>query len=334
MQLGIGIILVMLWSFGGLAFAASPFVSGFEEPATADIAWMGDEFEASASLNDFQRIWRTEHWPFDQLQTLDVGLSQPGRLNMEPFSSGWWQDYRAELTYKELSGDLVATTLVFPRNRSGTGAPGSTNGGAIETEYSLAGLMLRVPRRDVENSNANWVRGREAFVFLSMGAADQPGSYQFEDKTTRAAQAGETHSISVRLITNAPAGTTAAYLRLVRVGPHVLLLMRPFDGAQAGSWQVLRRFRRDDFPLQLQLGFVAYTDWATMRDCSYEHHNLNLLAQSCALPPQAADPDLRASFEFLRLARPLLPANLVGADLSNPAAVSDAQILGAFGFAP
>lgn len=334
MQLGIGIILVVLCSFGGLAFASSPFVSGFEEPATADIAWMGDEFEAPASLNDFQRIWRTEHWPFDQLQSLDVGLSQPGHLSMEPFASGWWQDYRAELTYKEISGDLIATTLVFPRNRTGSGAPGSSNGGAIETEYSLAGLMLRAPRRDVEASNANWARGREAFVFLSMGAADQPGSFQFEDKTTRAALAGETHSISVRLITNAPPGTTAAYLRLVRVGPHILLLMRPFDGSQTGSWQVLRRFRRDDFPSQLQLGFVAYTDWATMRDCSYEHHNLHLLAQSCTQPPQAADPDLRASFEFLRLARPILPASLTGADLSNPTAVSDAQILGAFGFAP
>lgn len=317
-----------------VATAGSPFVSGFEAPGTAAIEWMGDEFDEAASRNDFRRIWRTENWPFDQLQVFDVGVSQPGRMTMQPFASGWWQDYRAELAYKEIDGDLIATTLVHPRNRTGSGPPGSTLGGAIESEYSLAGLMLRVPRRDVEANNANWVRGREAFVFLSMGAADQPGSYQFEDKTTRHASGGETHSISVRLITNAPPGASAAYLRLVRIGPHVLLLLQPFDGPQAGQWRVLRRFRREDFPTTLQLGFVAYTDWATMRDCTYEHHNLNLLAQSCTQPPQPADPDLRAGFEFLRLTRPVVPTALTGADLSNPAQVSDAQLLAAFGFPP
>ena len=315
-----------------IASAGGMFVDGLEDATASDITWLGDEFDAAETLPELRRIWQVEHWPFDAMQQFNINQTLPGRLTMQPYSSGWWQDYRAELSYKELSGDLIATTLVYPRNASGAGAPGSTNGGAVETEYSLAGLMLRAPRRDVELSNSNWARGREAYVFLSMGAADQPGQYQFEDKTTRAAINGEPNSISVRLITNAAAGTNAAYLRLIRVGPHILLLMQP--AVNGANWRVLRRFRRDDFPTRMQLGFVAYTDWASMRACTYEFHNNNRLLQSCDQPPNAADPDLRASFEFLRVARPVLPANFVGADLSNAAAVSDAQLLAVFAFAP
>lgn len=312
--------------------AASLFQDGLEDPTVAPIAWLSDEFGEPASLTDFRRIWQTEHWPFDQLQTRVIG-QVPGRLTMQPYSSGWYEDYRGELTYKELSGDVVATTLVYPRNAAGNGAPGSTNGGPFGSEYSLAGLMLRAPRRDVEASNANWARGGEAYVFLSMGAAHEPGVYQFEDKSTRHAQVPGGNSVSTLLVTNAPGGANAAYLRLVRVGVHVLLLIQPVGGASSG-WQVLRRFNRSDFPERLQLGFVTYTDWATMQNCSYEFHNLNILTQSCGANPQPADPDLNASFEFLRVDRPQIPAPLVGADFSNPAVVSDAQLLALFGFAP
>lgn len=312
--------------------SASLFQDGLEDPASGAVDWLSDEFDNPASLSDFQRVWRREHWPFDQLQLQVIG-QVPGRLTMQPHSSGWYEDYRGELTYKELSGDVVATTLVYPRNAAGTGAPGSTRGGPFGSEYSLAGLMLRAPRREVEAANANWVRGREAYVFLSMGAAHDPGVYQFEDKSTRFASTPGGNSVSTLLVTNAPPGANAAYLRLVRVGPHVILLIQPVGGAGTG-WQVLRRFHRGDFPERLQLGFVTYTDWATMQNCSYEFHNHNLLAQSCGPSPQPADPDLNASFEFLRVARPQVPAPFVGADFSNPAAVSDAQLLALFGFAP
>jgi hypothetical protein len=314
------------------ASASSLFQDGLENPAAAPITWLSDEFDEPASLSDFQRIWRREGWPFDQLQLQLIG-QLPGRLSMRPHSSGWYEDYRGELTYKELSGDLVATTLVYPRNAAGSGPPGSTNGGPFGSEYSLAGLMLRAPRRDVEASNANWARGGEAYVFLSMGAAHEPGVYQFEDKSTRRTQMPGGNSISTLLVTTAPAGASAAYLRLVRVGVHVLLLIQPVGGTGSG-WQVLRRFNRSDFPERLQLGFVTYTDWATMQNCSYEFHNLNILTQSCGANPQPADPDLNASFEFLRVDRPQIPAPFVGADFSNPAAVSDAQLLALFGFAP
>lgn len=312
--------------------AASLFQDGLENPVSAPIAWLSDEFDEPASLSDFRRVWRSENWPFDQLQLQVIG-QVPGRLSMQPFSSGWYEDYRGELTYKEISGDLIATTLVYPRNAAGTAAPGSTQGGPFGSEYSLAGLMLRAPRRDVEASNANWVRGGEAYVFLSMGAAHEPGVYQFEDKSTRPAQIPGGNSISNLLVTNAPSGATGSYLRLVRVGVHVVLLIQP-TGSANPAWQVLRRFNRSDFPERLQLGFVTYTDWATMQNCSYEFHNLNILTQSCGPNPQPADPDLLASFEFLRVDRPQIPAAFIGADFSNPAAVSNTELLMLFGFPP
>ncbi|AVP98818.1 hypothetical protein C7S18_17245 [Ahniella affigens] len=316
----------------GSVSANDLFADSLEPLNHAEIRWQSDEFDDARSLSRFDQIWRTEHWPFDSAEIRDVNQTTPGHLTLQPYSSGWWEDYRAELTYKTFHGDLQVTTLVRPRNRAGLAAPGSTHGGPLESEYSLAGLMLRVPRPEVEASNNNWTRGREAYVFLSMGAADTPGLYQFEDKTTRAALPGETHSVSVRIITNAPANTDSAYLRLVRIGPHVLALFRPTQ--PGANWQVLRRFRRNDFSPALQVGMVAYTDWATMSACSYEFHNINRLQFSCANPAIPADPDLRASFDFFRLQRPDVPSDLTGADWSNPAAVPNAVILQVFGTEP
>ena len=315
------------------------FSNTFETPASEPIDWLGDEFEDARSLGQFEQIWLREHWPFDSLDVRSINQGVPGHLLLIPRSSGWWEDYRAELTYKELSGNFVATTLVRPRNRvgqnPGASAPGSSQGGQPETEYSLGGLMVRAPRRNVEQDNAQWQRGHEAYVFLSMGAADLPGRFQFEDKTTRANPFPPNPSQSTRLITDAAAQTDAAHLRLIRIGPHMLLLVQELSSQAAPlPWRVLRRFHRPDLPEQVQLGFVAYTDWATMRWCSYEHHNRNVLTQSCDNPPQAADPDLAVSFDYFRLDRPNLAAAELTLDWSNPGAISDTQILTTFGFTP
>lgn len=305
------------------------FVDDFEVPQSSRIDWLSDEFDDPISLVHWTRHWQAEHWPVDQLQYLAIEpQTAGGSLVMRPHSSGWWQDYRGELTYQRVSGDFVATVRVRPRNSAGTGAPGSTHGGGIDTEYSLGGIMARAARPDVEVSNANWARGGERYVFLSMGSADQPGVYQFEDKTTRAALPGEPTSWSQRLITNANAAT--ANLRLARIGEHVIALVQPVE--PPGAWRVLRRFRRADFPTTLQLGLVAYTDYATVGTCTFEQHNVQILLNACNNPSVPADPDLLLMVEFFRLRRPQVPAPLAGADLSNPAAVSDAQLIDFLGF--
>lgn len=307
------------------------FVDDFETPQNTRIDWLSDEFDDAYSLRYWTRHWQAENWPVDQLQYLAIeAQTGSGVMVMRPHSSGWWQDYRGELTFQRVSGDFVVSVQVRPRDRSGSGAPGSTSGGGVDSEYSLGGVMLRAPRPDVEADNANWRRGGERYVFLSMGSADQPGVYQFEDKTTRAALPGEPTSHSVRLIS--PAQTTTANLRLARIGAHVIALVQPAD--PAGPWRVLRRFRRDDLPSTLQLGLVAYTDYAIVATCSFEQHNTQVLLTACNNPNWPADPDLLLQIEFFRLQRPQVPAPLAGADLSNPAAVSDAQLLEFLGFAP
>lgn len=305
------------------------FVGDFESPQNTRIDWLSDEFDDPASLSHWSRHWQVEGWPVDQLQYLAIEpQTDGGVLVMRPHSSAWWQDYRGELTFQPVAGDFVVTARVRPRNTAGTGAPGSTHGGGVDSEYSLGGIMARAPRPDVEADNANWQRGGERYVFLSMGSADVPGVYQFEDKTTRAALPGEPTSVSLRLITAAEANI--ANLRLARIGEHVIALVQSVD--PAGPWRVLRRFRRADFPQSLQLGLVAYSDYATVGTCSFEQHNTQILLQACGSPGVAADPDLLLQVAFFRLRRPDVPPPLIGADLSDPGAVSDAQLLAFLGF--
>lgn len=309
----------------------SLFADDFDNADVARIDWMSDEFDDAATLTQWQRHWQVEHWPTDQLQYLAI---EPGTDNgvmvMRPYSSGWWQDYRGELTFQRASGNFVVTIHIEPRNLGRTGAPGSTNGGANDSEYSLGGVMIRAPRADVETANSNWQRGLERYVFLSMGAADVPGRYQFEDKTTRFALPGEDHSYSVRLITDA--NSSGANLRLARIGTHVIALVQPTE--PAGPWRVLRRFAREDLPSALQIGLVAYTDYALVATCTYEQHNTRVVLSACNNPNVPADPDLSTHVDFFRIARPAVPPALQGADLSNPAAVSDAELLSFLGFAP
>lgn len=307
------------------------FRDDFDNAEVAGIEWLGDEFDDATTMPNWRRHWQAEHWPTDQLQYFAIEpATGNGVMVMRPHSSGWWQDYRGELTFKRVTGDFVVTIHIEPRNAAHSGAPGSTSGGTVESEYSLAGVMIRAPRPEVEAANNNWQRGGERYVFLAMGSADVPGRYQFEDKTTRTALPGQGNSFSVRLITDAHA--SAAHLRLARIGGHVIALVQPTQ--PLGAWRVLRRFAREDLPATLQIGLVAYTDYATVATCSFEQHNTQLLLHACGNPAQPADPDLSAHTDFFRLSRPEVPAALTALNLSDPSAVSDAQLLSFLGFSP
>lgn len=295
---------------------------GFEAAHQAEIRRMSDAFDSAATLGDWLRIWRTEYWPVDQLEQLDIGVGQPGWLTLVPHTSGWFEDYRGDLLYKDVAGDVVVTTRVDARNRAGVGAPGSTQGGGPHTEYSLAGLMLRAPREEVLCCDASWWQpGGERYVFLSFGSASQTGVYQIETKSTRAAIPPETHSVS--LLEIGPASEGPVDLRSARIGPHLILLVR--EAGQA--WRIQRRVRRDDFPSSLQVGLTVYTDWSIVSTYPYIEHNSNLIEHGWNDPGTVAAPDLRARFDHVLFARPDVPAGLVGADLSDPGQVSDAQLL-------
>lgn len=268
------------------------------DPAPA-LAALSDEFDDPATWSDWSRVFQVEGWGFDQLESADIGVTEAGVLTLVPHSSSWFEDWRGVLVFKPVEGDFVVTTQLRVANRADDGAPGSL--------YSLAGIMVRAPRAITP---ATWTPDGEDYVFHSMGAADTPGSWQTEVKTT---------DDSTSILEINPGGPEAT-LRTARIGPHMILLIR----WPAQDWVVHRRYRRDDFPATLQVGLTTYTDWPTCETAGVNTHNTTLLV--------GGTPDLQARFAHVRFVEPAVPAGLAGADLSNPAAVDDATLLGFLGF--
>ena len=276
--------------------------------AQDDLAPLSDEFNYGATITNWLRIYQVEGWGNNVLEQFDINQTEPGRMFMMPYSSSWYEEYRGELTFKNVTGDFVITTDVEPVNRSRNGAPAS--------QYSLAGIMVRTPR--TMTSPAQWTAGGQNYVFLSLGAASNPGTYQYEVKTT-------VDSTSVLNISdNAPARAT---IQVARLGPHIITLRR----GQGGSWEVHRRYHRPDMPDQLQAGLTVYTDWPLCSLVGVENQNTRVLTNGAPLigggTVTTTNPDLRAGFDYVRYCRPQIPSQLAGADFSNPSAVSDAQLL-------
>ena len=246
-------------------------------PYTNDLAALSDEFDNAATLASFQRVNTVEGWNADKLEARDINTSRAGRMTMLPRTGGWFNDYIGELSFKPVSGDFVVTTEVIPRNRAGIAAPSG--------EYSLAGLMMRTATTHTTGATG-WQLGQQNYVFLSMGAASNPGSYQFEVKNTL-------NSTSSLTISSAP--TAQAELQIARLGGAVITLRRD----AGGQWLVHRRFARADFPAAVQVGLVAYTDWLGIQarfpiaqPGSYLGHNSTVITDQT--------PGLRAEFESLR----------------------------------
>jgi hypothetical protein len=260
-----------------------------------DLAPLSDEFNDPSTLTQWQRVYAVEGWGANQLESQQI---IGGRMVMMPFTSTWYNDYRGELTFKEVTGDFVVTADVESTQRNGSGAPRSP--------YSLGGILIRTPRAITP---ATWHSGDENYVFLSLGAGDQPRTFQFEVKTT-------VNSSSTLHLT--PAGTSRAVLQLARIGPYVITLHNV-----GGVWSVHRRFLRIDFPQTLQVGMTTYTDYPTASTLSPFVHNSTVI--------HGGNPDLVASFDYFRFERPRVPESLAGANLSDASAVSDAQLLSFLG---
>lgn len=306
---------IVLFLQGTLASACPLFADSFEQQAVFldDLCPLSDDFDHPATLASWQRLYQVEGWPGDQLELWDIGIATPGAMTLMPYTSSWFEDLRGVLVFKPVSGDFIVDTRFTATNRAGNGPP--------QALYSLAGLFIRTPR--AINSPPDWTPGGENYVFLSAGAADVPGSYQHEVKTT-------INSNSVLHITNACEPTCTAVstfeLRAARLeGPHMILLRRPAGGA----WQVHRRYRRDDFPAQLQVGVTTYTDWGSIFGPYWPNnqfaHNMTVITDG--------NPDLLARFEHVRFQRPSIPAALQGRNFSadfdptDPSTVSDAELL-------
>ncbi len=260
-----------------------------------DLKGLSDEFDDASTLKQWSRIFETEQSKADQLEQFDIAKTKPGWMVMVPYSSTWYMDYRGVLVYKEIKGDFVVTSNIRVARRGGDGAPRSN--------FSLAGLMIRTPR-DV--TPQTWKPGGENYIFLSLGAANRPGSFQFEVKTT-------VNSRSTLAVTDA--GTPAAMIQIARIGNEFILLKKTPEG----TWNIHQRYRRTDMPEQLQVGLTVYTDYSTASRLKPPQQNTQVIRNG--------RPDLVAGFDYVHFQRPALPAALQGKSLSNPAEVSDAQLL-------
>ncbi|MDQ3812840.1 MAG: hypothetical protein M3347_02685, partial [Armatimonadota bacterium] len=206
-----------LWMMlGGAAMAAD------------DLSSLSDEFNDEKTLGTWRRVYQDEQWPANQLERFDINKAVQGCLLMMPYTSTWYRDYRGELTYKPVEGDFVVTTRLRVTGRDGQSAP--------RRQFSLGGIMIRAPRNITPQT---WRPGGENYIFLSLGAADPPGRYQWETKTTVNSDS------QLRL---ADANTSEGIIQAARIGPHFILLRQ----APNEPWTVHQRYYRPDLPDRLQ----------------------------------------------------------------------------------
>ena len=230
------------------------------------IGKLSDEFSVPSTLSKWSRVTRTEGWNIDQTDELSIGSVRPGWLTIIPKTSTWYQDYRGELVFKLVTGNFIVKASLDVAGKQG---------GPPTSNYSLAGIMLRSPRNITPQT---WAPGGENYVFSSIGAADQPGTWQFEIKST-------TNSDSWLQLSPATSGT--AKIGIARIGTSLVLLRN----AGAG-WQIVFRYERPDMPATLQSGITVYTDYSYASTFSPFDHNSTSI--------NGGNPDLVANVDYVR----------------------------------
>jgi hypothetical protein len=260
------LLLTMLLLLGPLAAAA-------QQPASADLADLSDEFGDPASLARWRQYHEVEEWP-NMLRRIDIGDTSPGHLYLEPATSGWYADWHAPFMFKEVAGDFDATVRL---------SASGLRGGLPSRTWSLTGLMVRAPRAITSRT---WTPGGENWVFITTGIGAEAGQPAIETKTT-------VNSASrLRL---APACAGWIELRVVRVGAEFTLSSRCGDG----GWTVRERFSRPDLPGRVQVGLVAYTDWDHIEPrYGNDPHGFN----TRGVPD--GTPDLAVRVDWVRFSRP------------------------------
>lgn len=301
--------------------------------AATPIAGLSDEFSDSASIDAWSEIHHTEGWGprGAQLNQWTVNDNGSGQMVMQPHSVVWYADWRGPLVFKEVTGDFVVTTRMQINDRDDVGGSDADDIPG-DGQFSLGGLMIRTPRA-ITNGAADWQPGSgiedgtnngENYVFLSMGYSIGSNNFSFEVKTTR-------NSNSQLELTPLGLAPNEVELQIARIGDSIITLHRL---AGETNWTVHRRYSRPDMPETIQVGMVTYSDWEKANDLDPVIHNGSVLAPGQIADPspwQPFNPDLTASFDYARFARPDVPAALVGADLSQSAFVSDAQLLSFLG---
>lgn len=263
--------------------------------STNDLSLLSDEFTDPSTLKKWLRVYQTEKTNADQLEQFDISKTREGWMVMMPYTSTWYMDYRGVLAYKLVKGNFVVTSNIRVGRRNGNGAP--------QSNYSLAGLMIRTPRTVTPQT---WKPGGENYIFLSLGSANKPGAFQFEVKTTLNSRS----SLSVT-----DADTPTALIQIARIGNEFILLKKTPEGA----WNIHQRYRRTDMPEELQVGLTVYTDYRNASRMQPAAQNTQVIKQG--------RPDLVAGFDYVRFKRPEIPTHLNGKSFSNRNEISNAELL-------
>ena len=304
------------------------FLGALLSTAVADTLMpLGDEFNDAATLPRWRDLDETEGWVLSTEESADINTSAPGHFRIVPKAMGWFMNLRGVLFYKEITGDFIATMKVRVLSRHNPANPGE----APNRLFSLTGIFIHGPRPFITRAAPNpyrtdavwppasfgsdYVPNTENYIFLSYGTAGNPGTRQFEIKTTLNSDS--------RLYYGATGVNQAgneAWMQLVRVGNTVVCLRKY---AENGAWIVENRYPNTaDLPLPafgptLQVGITAYTDWQNS-ESSYNSGIQNIYHFNYARPT-AGQPDLISDTDYFRLQRPdpaLTEAMLQGMSVS------------------
>jgi hypothetical protein len=137
--------------------------SVFTISASAQLQLLNDEFDNAVSLPNWQDINQTEGWDIRQLDWLNINDSTDGHFQIAPHTSGWYQEWKGALIYKEITGDFVLTTEVLSLGRDKVSVP--------DALYSLAGIIIRTPTNNTTGQSV-WSAEEWNYIFLAVGTAN------------------------------------------------------------------------------------------------------------------------------------------------------------------
>ncbi len=272
--------LIALDAVGNESGVSEPLIfstNEYENPEA--IAHLSDEFSSADGLNGWTRLFQTEGWSEDPFNLIDV---ENDGLSITPSTSTWWNNYIGGMLYKEVTGDFIVTSYL---NVEGTGA----NPFPV-SDYSLAGLMLRVPQVEGYNAAVDFVDGQQNYYDAILGNTTSSGT------TPSILRNNTVDGSSSSLITTV--SSWELELRIARVGNQVVTMFRE----PSENWVVIEVFTRD-LPATLQVGMVAVSDYGTASSFpSQTHNNTNL----------EGNHDLTTTVDFVRFRRPIGTTGLEG----------------------
>ncbi len=247
-------------------------------------------------LSSWENLNDEERWYADQIESIRINERT---LEIIPYSSTWFEDYRGPFVFREYSGTSFSfTTTVTVTNRDGEGAPGSN--------YSVAGISIRKPKNFPNGALEDWTESQENYVFLTIGTATEENQLYYNSTVNSFSTVSTSAIESLEQVT----------LRVALMDGYVVMLYKVGDG----EYQVLNRYEdRSDLSENLQVGFITMTDYQTVSGLSVSEYNTSVIEDGNA--------DLKAVFDNGYFHEVVVPAEFEGS-LGD---ASDEDLLGFLG---